>query len=250
MLQKNRLRDADGKRSAVKRSSVVVVDFSDPGLEGAIRDAIGQPTGDIHNTDLIGLMVLGSNNPVIVNLEGIQHCVDLVELNLRINQIVDISPLSGLTNLTRLLLDWNKISNINALSGLTNLRELGLLSNEIVDISALSNLTNITWLALDWNKISNISALAGLTNLTELGLVSNEIVDISALSELTNLDRLYLHYNQIHDIQALVNNSGLGLGDPVYIRNNYLDLTPGSPNMLDIETLQSRGCDVDYEPQY
>jgi Leucine-rich repeat (LRR) protein len=248
LLQQSR--DADGKRSSVKRSSVVVVNFPDPGLEAAIRDTTGIPTGDIYNTDFIGIQVLSFNNADIANLEGIQHCVDLVELNLRMNQIVDISPLSGLTNLTVLRLKSNKITDISALSGLTNLTELWLDSNQIVDISALSNLTNITWLALDWNKISNISALSGLTNLRELGLVSNEIVDISALSELTNLDRLYLQYNQIHDIQALVNNSGLVLGDLVYIRKNYLDLTPGSPNMLNIQILQRRGCDVDYEPQY
>jgi Leucine-rich repeat (LRR) protein len=67
---------------------------------------------------------------------------------------------------------------------------------------------------------------------------------------LTNLTNLFLYNNQIVDISALVNNTGLGSGDYVNICNNYLNLTPGSPNMLDIETLQSRGCDVDYEPQY
>jgi hypothetical protein len=34
-----------------------------------------------------------------------------------------------------------------------------------------------------------------------------------------------LEYNQIVDIQALVNNSGLGTGDCIDLRYNYLDLT-------------------------
>ena len=50
--------------------SAVVVNFPDPGLEAAIRDAIGQPTGDIHDTDLIGLTSLNADNRGIVNLEG------------------------------------------------------------------------------------------------------------------------------------------------------------------------------------
>jgi len=33
------------------------------------------------------------------------------------------------------------------------------------------------------------------------------------------------------------------------MKNNYLDLTPNSQNMQDIETLINRGVDVEYEPQ-
>jgi hypothetical protein len=40
--------------------SVSVVTFPDPGLEAAIRDAIGKPSGDIYQTDLDGLTVLNA----------------------------------------------------------------------------------------------------------------------------------------------------------------------------------------------
>jgi hypothetical protein len=66
------------------------------------------------------------------------------------------------------------------------------------------------------------------------------------LTDLTGLD---LADNQILDISALVDNGGLGAGDLVTIRYNYLDITPGSPNMLDIEALQGRGINVVYIPQ-
>ena len=75
--------------------SAAVVNFPDPGLEAAIRDAIGNPTGDIHDTDLLGLTLLIAADRSIVNLEGIQHCVDLTTLVLEDNVIVDISALSG-----------------------------------------------------------------------------------------------------------------------------------------------------------
>jgi len=199
MIQKKRLRGmSDGSLTAMGMAlalgflvamisvpvSAVVVNFPDPALETAIRDAIGKPTRDIHDTDLIGLTSLNANNRGIVNLEGIQYCVDLTTLYLAKNKIVDTSALSGLTNLTTLYLYDNEISDLSELSGLANLTELALMENQIVDIS------------------------------------------------------------------ALVHNTGLGSGDSVDIRYNYLDLTPNSSDMLDIEALQGRGVDVDYEPQY
>ena len=73
-------------------ASAVVVNFPDPGLEAAIRDAVGKPTGDIHDTNLIGLTSLNANNRDIANLEGIQHCVDLTELDLHNNTWVERFP--------------------------------------------------------------------------------------------------------------------------------------------------------------
>jgi len=80
-------------------------------------------------------------------------------------------------------------------------------------------------------------------------LSSNKIVDISVLSGLTNLTKLDLQNNQIVDIIALVDNLGLDKRDLVYVNGNNLDLTPGSPNMLDIEALEGRGVNVKFDPQ-
>ncbi|MFC2108177.1 hypothetical protein ACFLS5_01825, partial [Candidatus Bipolaricaulota bacterium] len=79
-------------------ASAVVVNFPDPGLEAAIRDKIGIPTGDIQDTDLTGVTYLHASDRGISNLDGIQHCVDLEELYLGYNEIVNISDLSGLIN--------------------------------------------------------------------------------------------------------------------------------------------------------
>ena len=299
-------------RSVVVTSSVGVVSFPDAGLEGAIRDAIGKPTGDIFESDLVGMTHLVANSRGISNLEGIQYCADLVWLNLNSNlvadvtalsgltdlaflvlynnQIVDIVALSGLVNITELYLDYNSITDIAALSGLTNLTRLDMSHNQIVDISALSGLTRLVDLTLTNNPVADISALSGLTNLTRLALYHNRIVDISALSGLANLTELYLffnqitdvsalsgltnlirldlyhnqiveitalsgltsvstfqlHNNQISDIQSLVDNAGLSAGDYVSIHTNDLDLTSGSPDMVDIQSLEGRGVVVTY----
>ena len=85
--------------------SADVISFPDPGLEAAIREAIGIPTGDIRDIDLVGLTYLEASERAISNLDGIQYCCSLTELLVNDNQIVDITPLSSLTNLTALLVN-------------------------------------------------------------------------------------------------------------------------------------------------
>ena len=65
------------------------------------------------------------------------------------NQVVDISPLSGLIHLEELELSKNKIGNIAPLTGLVNLKELSLNNNRISDISGLQNLK------LSWFSVTN-----------------------------------------------------------------------------------------------
>jgi Leucine-rich repeat (LRR) protein len=269
-----------------------VVNFRDAGLDAAVRDAIKKPSGDIRNSDLVGLSSLDADERNITSLEGIRHCIDLTHLSLKSNRIVEIRSLFRLSNLTNLELFDNQIVDISAVSGLPNLTHLTLSYNQIVDISAVSGLTKLTYLDLGENKVVNISAVSGLTKLTYLGLGKkvvdisalsglinledldlgkNRIVDISALSSLTNLEDLVLHDNQIVDISALlgltrlkklclqnnqirditplVNNLGIDRGNYVALRANQLDLTPGSPSALNIESLQRRGVEIFFGSQ-
>jgi Leucine-rich repeat (LRR) protein len=85
--------------------------------------------------------------------------------------------------------------------------------------------------------------------LKELVFSSSQVSDISPLSNLTTLEYLWFSRNQVSDISPLVNNEGFDTGDYIRMENNYLDLSEGSQNMQDIETLISRGVIVDYEPQ-
>ena len=267
--QSNRLRDmSNGKFAAIRialalsilvaalfipgcqQSAASAIDFGDQALSATIRDAIGKPTGDIHVTDLIELTSLIADNRRIVDLEGIQHCVNLTELFLHNNKIIDITPLSDLTNLTELWLHDNMIVDISSLSDLINLMSLRLSGNRIVNLSALSSLVNLRELSLDSNEIVDISDLSRLSNLTELLIYSNEIIDISSLSKLTKLSQLHLSFNKISNLSPLVNNLGIGAGDRVVLSFNYLDLTPASPDMLDLSTLQDREVDVSYAPQH
>jgi len=212
-----------------------VVSFPDPGLEAAVREAIAKPTGDIYDTDLVGLTFLDARGRSISDLEGIQYCVDLTNPLLNNNQISDIAPLAGLTNLTTLELGGNQISDISALAGLTSLTSLNLIYNQISDITALGSLINLETVILVDNQITNITALSGLINLSDVGLAENQIADITALAGLSSLATLHLNENQISDIAplaGLTNLTTLELGN-----SQITDIAPliGLTNITQLE---------------
>jgi len=208
------------------------INFPDPGLETAVREAIGRLSGDISSSQLEDLEMLDASGREIANLEGIQYCTSLIELTLMDNAIADLTPLSELTALTTLDLSGNQILDLSPLSNLIcltslrvgnnhiveleplaalaaanlqdeGLRNLELDGNEIADLSALGVLVSLQKLVLDNNQISDIAALSTLTNLASLSLMDNQIVSIGALEELAGLKILLLDDNQISDISAL-----------------------------------------------
>jgi hypothetical protein len=227
-------------------SADAVVTFPDPGLDAETRAAIGKPTGDILESDLVGLTALDASERAISDLTGIEHCVDLQYLWLWGNQISDLaplaaltalkelyiwgnqisglSPLAGLTQLTSLNLGGNQISELAPLAGLTALARLELWSNQISDLSSLAGLSGLAILYLWTNQIRDLSPLAGLTALTDLDLDQNQISDLSPLAGMTALTYLSLWTNQIRDLSPLAGLTALRL---LYLHNNQIsDIGP------------------------
>ena len=203
------------------------IKFQDPKLEQAIRVKINKPSGKLYQDDVLGIIKLDVEKRGITSIEGIQYLKNLQDLDLDDNKIVDISPLSGLAKLKELDLENNQITDLSPLLGLINLEELDFEKNKVSDISPLSNLTKLKELEFEHNQVSDISALANLVMLRELDFSNNNVTDIS----------------------PLVSNTGIGSGDEIDMRYNYLDLTAGSKNMQDITTLINRGVQVKYSPQ-
>jgi len=130
-------------------------------------------------------------------------------LDLAINSITDISPLSSLTNLVMLDLWGNDVADVSPLRNLTELIELNLWGNNFRDISSLSNLTNLADLALGGSNLNfngDLSVLRNFTNLTTLGLGSTwrNPMDFSPLNVLVNLERLQLWgASQLSDLSVI-----------------------------------------------
>ena len=197
------------------------------------------PVAGLNN--LTRLSFAGNSTSDISPLAGLNK---LTELYLGGNSISDISPLAELTNLTVLWIDNNSISDISPLAGLTNLIRLELWNNLISDISPVAGLSNLIYLYLDRNSISDISSLARLTNLLFLTLGDNAISDISPVAGLTNLIILGLSGNSISDISPVVENTGLGRGDTVDVKENPLNAASINTH---IPALQRRGVTVEFD---
>ena len=201
-----------------------IATFEDAGLESGVRGRLFASAQEDLTCALLGTPIgqlsvspgefLPTGN--VQSLLGLQNVTGMTSFVASANSISDLSPLSGSTSLSMLILDDNLISDITPLSGLTSLFRLDLRTNSISDISALGGFTELSILDLRDTSITDITALTGLTSLTDLNLSGN--------SGLVN-------------IQALLDNTGLGVGDVVLLRNTNVTCT-------DVAALEAKGVSV------
>ena len=218
----------DGRMVLLQSSGEnTLVTFPDLNLEAVIRNelesqaiiAVGTP---IYSKDLETITSLLADGQGITDLAGIENCINLQFIDLRWNNVSDISPLTKLPGITiinqdiegneasnytylRLELDWNQISDVTSISNLsdTDYLNIDLSGNGISDVTPLSSLSGLRHLYLQYNDIEDVSVLGGLSNLTVLALGENHIEDVSALSQCSLLTSLSLWNNEITDISPL-----------------------------------------------
>jgi Leucine-rich repeat (LRR) protein len=214
-----------------------IISFNDINLEAAIRIETNRPTGNIYSADLEKLTSLIATQKEIVDLNGLEYCLNLTELQLWGNEIVDITELASLTQLEILNIgsaefgDYygNNISDITPLASLSNLKWLSFIKNNIQNLKPLENLTTLEYLSIRQNDISDISQLKNLTNLKTLDMNDNSIANgLSVLTNLTNLEHLEFARNNSSDISALANLTKL---------KYQLDI--GGNNISDISSLSN-----------
>ena len=192
-------------------------------------------------------------------LAGLAKMTDLVELDLRGNEMTDLSPLSGMANLKELRLSGDiggndGISDLSPLSGLSRLKVLHLPAANIEDLSPLSGLVQMEDLALtdpesDLGLAEDITPLASLVNLKELYLKIGVISDLTPLSGMTKLESLRIRaQNYVTDYSPL---SGMKNLKELEMEENQfpqaVDISPFS-DLTSLESLRM-GCNVqDLEP--
>ena len=198
--------------------------------------------GNVRTSPRVSVTVGDPNEPVAIVDLNLEKAVRNA-LKISSDQPITRADMAKLTNLS---VRNKSIQNLFGLECAINLKELRLNNNQISDIRPLANLFNLHTLSLSNNNVSDIQSLANPVNMEWLDLSNNHISDIGPLANLINLKWLILNNNQTSDISPLVNNAGLGNGEMVELRNNPLDLSPGSDDMQNIETLRSRGVIVRY----
>ena len=148
----------------LQSAPTVTVNIDNPIVEKAIRKQIKKPTGELTEADLEKVAVL----------------------DLRYNELTDVSPLAGLTQLKELNLEETQLTDkqLNHLVGLTKLETLWLLNNNLTDLSALAGLTQLTYLNVNDNELTDVSALVGLKQLKLLDLQGNPDLTKAQIEEL------------------------------------------------------------------
>lgn len=235
-------------------------------------------------SSLTRIRSLGAGSNRIVDISPLQGMTDLNWLALYDNDIESSAPVAGLVNLSDLCLSGNSITDISPLLANTGITGAGDrveinsnyldLAPESEDVTAIRALQarGITLLfdpqlstsprayiddaALEQaiRSAVTISTIMEITvddmlSLTHFSATNKGITTLNGLHLATNLTSLDVSGNKLTSIRNLTFNTGLGAGDVVNVTGNDLSTTAGSAAMTDINTLISRGVQVQYLPQ-
>lgn len=179
--------------------------------------------------------------PPISNFENI------IELNLAVNDISDISILRRFTNIEELNLSNNKrIENFSSLEYLSKLTSLDLCSTKFGNLEEISDLILLKILNLSNTQIVDIKSIACLNSLEYLNLSDNQIPDLSPLQNLTNLKILCLRKFVKSELKPLI--SLFNLSDLFLDGNEIIDIE-SLCKMKQLKILSLLNCKLSEEEQ-
>jgi internalin A len=180
--------------------------FADKNLEAVVRQYVFEKRNTdkpLVETDVQNISTITGNGKQIKSLAGLEKCVALAALDLKNNEIEDLSPIKDLKNLQTLTLAKNKIADLKPLEGLIALQYLDLADNQIADLAPLAKLEKCYYLELSRNKVTDIAALANLKSSVAIYLRNNQVADLKPLAELKKLQRLDLRGCGVSDLSPL-----------------------------------------------
>ena len=234
-----------------------VVSIPDPNLAAAVRESLNMSAGETFTThSILNLVKLDARNRGIKSLTGLEHAVNLKEVQLG-NAISDLSPLSDLTNLEvlsvknftltpdflRELPPFAHVSIPDPNLAAAIREELVLTSNEPVTTHSILSLVKLD---APNAGIKSLTGLEHAANLTEVDLDgeyisgegyvnSNAISDFSPLEKLTNLEKLNLwEMSGLQDVSTLANLTNL---ETLYLGGTDVSDVSALASLTNLETL-------------
>ena len=142
---------------------------------------------DETNLDLRGMGLTDAD------IQDLKYMVNLYSLNLRENDITDISCLAELPRLESLQLSDNSITDLSPLAGMTELMNLYVDGNDITDLSPLAEMTQMRYINVGDNpNLTDLSPLSGMTEMENIDFQNLLVSDLSFLSGMTRVEYLNL----------------------------------------------------------
>jgi Leucine-rich repeat (LRR) protein len=196
--------------------------FPDKNLEAVVRQSVFAKRDNkepLNEKDVENISIVHGRGKGISNLQGLEKCRSLAELDLSDNAITDVSPIKDLKNIQSLSLGKNQIADVGPLAELVKLQLLDLSDNQVTAIDALAKLENMRTLYLTNNKLEKIETLTKLTKIWTLYLDGNPVKDLAPVGSLPNLSSLSLRNMQLENIDAIKPLKEL---HSLYLQNNKL----------------------------
>lgn len=155
-------------------------------------------------SDFTKLVSINVNGNKLVNLKGLEKCIELEELWAGYNELDTLEGLENTTILRIVYLNRNNLTDIQMLeSSVETLESLYIDNNQISDISALGKNTKLICFSANSNKLTGIEALAGKPELTKISVAFNQLSSLQGLQDCTNLSYLNASDNQILETEIL-----------------------------------------------
>ena len=180
--------------------------FPDKALEKVVRSYVFDKRYNeepITEEDVKFLSVIKGVGKGIKSLQGLEKCRALAELDLRKNEISDLSALSELKLLQSLSLSQNQIEDIVPLKGLTRMQYLELTGNKVKDIAPLTELKAMRSLYLSGNEISSIEPVKGMDKIWSLYIDGNKVKDLTPIQDPKFLSSLDLKGNGLEGLESI-----------------------------------------------
>ena len=189
---------------------------------------------DEKNLDLQGMGLTDAD------IQDLKYMVNLYSLNLRENNITDVSCLTELPRLESLQLSDNSITDLSPLADMTELIDLYVDGNDITDLSPLAEMTQMRYIDVGNNpNLTDLSPLSGMTKVEYLNLSNIPAgTDLSPLTNLTSVKNLNIQSPEasIGDLSFLSGMTGL---QEIYIYGIFESLTlPNLSGLKNLTTLQ------------
>lgn len=208
-------------------------------------------TTDLHISDNVDISMfpnvvrLVAISCLIKNIDTLEKCTKLKDINLAKNSIKDTTPLLNLC-LENVNLSDNMISQIVLSSG--NMRVLNLSKNDISTIAPLATFAGLVDLDLSFNfLLGGHEALRSLPNIKRLSLEKTGLTSLSFLDEgFTKLEVLNISCNDwLEDLCFEKNLSNL---KELSIREMLIRKIEGFDNLTSLRKLDAKGtCFDDHE---
>ena len=209
--------------------------IADPVLRKELAKILKIEESKITPKNLAKLTKLSLSRKGIRSIQGLEHCTTLKSLDLRFNQIEDLSPIVKLDKLEGLALAVNPFKVVPDLSALKKVKDLNFYQcRSLRDISGLKGMTWLETLLLERVGLKDISPVVGLVNLKSLDLRFNQIEDLSPIVNMGKLENLNVDNNLIQKVPDL---SKLIYITLLSFQNNHLRDISGLKAMGGLETL-------------